>query len=117
MRNVHSCIEAHIEDVSNTTVDIVQQPCCCIPLVVDACQDADISIVDNENGTCRIIDMPSGAYVCMEAVGGADITMDWVCGTDYSVNYLKVTPTEVVWISIDYDVDYNVYSNTDWLVS
>lgn len=113
---IHSCVEAHIDDISNTTVEI-QESCCCNPVNIYTVELTPvISIVDDVDCIYSINDVPSGGYVYMETVGGADITLDWVCGTDYSVNYLKVTPTETVWISIDYSVDYDIRSNTDWIV-
>lgn len=113
---IHSCVEAYIVDTSHTDVTIKQQDCCCTPTLRDTVCEPDINIIENANSTYRIIDVSSGAYICVEAVGGADIIMDWVCGVDYSVNYLHVTPTETVWISIDYSVDYDIRSNTDWIV-
>ena len=113
---IHSCVEAHIEDVSHTTVSI-QQPCCCNPVKMHSVNyDASIYGYDIE-GIYILNDAFGNADIDAEAVNKADIAMEWVCGVGYSVNYLRVTPTETVWISIDYSVDYNVYSNTDWLLS
>ena len=42
--------------------------------------------------------------------------LEWVCGTGYAEHYLRVTPEDVQWITVEYDIEYYVRSNTDWIV-
>lgn len=114
---IHGCIDAYIEDTSNTTIDLQELDCKGHAAIQAVNYDSDISITDDSNTEYIIKEINNTAYIQIESVASADITLNWVCGVNYSVNYLKVTPTETVWITIDYGIEYNVRSNTDWIVS
>lgn len=48
-------------------------------------------------------------------VGNVRLNVFLICRTGKGV-YLRVKPNEVMWITIDSSINYEVRSNTDWIV-
>lgn len=62
------------------------------------------------------IENPFDCSVTIEDTSVITIMLEWVCGTGYAEHYLHVTPEDVQWITVEYDLEYYVRSNTDWIV-
>lgn len=111
---IESCVEAHIDDCFPVIVNI-KQPCCCGSAAVWENDCSNVSIVDTTKANCHIEDH----FICFATIQDTSTTsimVEWVCGTGYAEHYLHVTPTETQWITVEYDIEYYVRSNTDWIV-
>lgn len=49
-------------------------------------------------------------------VGNVKLNLLLICRVGKG-NYLRVTPSEVQYIWVDNTIDYNVWSNTDWILN
>lgn len=98
-----SCIDVHIEDCSNTIVDI-QQPCsCCKAVDLRAINyPCSIDIEDNDAGTCSISDASGIMAVNLQQTSNTVITMEWVCGVGFSERYLCGSDNELITIDGNY---------------
>lgn len=99
----HSCIEAHIEDYSNTTVEIQQSCCCCNPVsIVEEKSDCDIDINENMTVSYTIHDGLEAATLNIESRNDAIVTLEWVCGVGFSERYLCGSDSELITIDGNY---------------
>lgn len=73
---------------------------------------AECSVGDMAGISARI---DAGVSCRASASAPVGIEAGIVCDV-VSVAYLRVMPSEPMWISVDYGVDYDVMSNTDWIV-
>lgn len=77
-----------------------------------SCINVSISRVDGISANTSRLD---GINAATTRLGGIMITTSLVC--DYSIGkYLIVVPTEVQWVDVSLFADYNVSSNTNWLI-
>lgn len=111
---IHSCVEAYIADCFPVSVNI-KQPCCCGSVAIWDTVCGNVTIADSIR-VCYKIEDASNGTVYIQDTSTITIMMEWVCGTGYTEKYLRVTPTDVQWITVEYDVEYYVHSNTDWAV-
>ena len=98
-----SCIDVHIEDCSNTVVDI-QQPCLCCKAIDLYTMDypCSIDIEDTSIGKCAINDASGIMSVNLQQTSNTVITMEWVCGTGFSERYLCGSDSELITIDGNY---------------
>jgi len=57
----------------------------------------------------------SGISADASRVGGISVSVALYCDVG-SGNYLRVTPVETQWIDIYTSIQYNIKSNTDWII-
>lgn len=55
------------------------------------------------------------AVITTTKVGKVSVNVYLICKTKIG-KYLRVTPSEVQYIWVDESIDYNIESNTDWIV-
>lgn len=55
-------------------------------------------------------------FSIFDTVSHPKVRTSIVCSIKELKNYLKVSPEEVQWITPDYGIVYNVYSDLDWIV-
>lgn len=55
-------------------------------------------------------------FSIFDTVSHPKVRTSIVCSIKELKNYLKVSPEEVQWITPDYGIVYNVYSDMDWIV-
>lgn len=68
-------------------------------------------------GACSLeVDNIEGAMLSNTIIGGLGLSILLVCKARGG-EYLRVTPTEPLWIVLGSDLSYNVRSNTDWIVT
>lgn len=98
-----SCIDVHIEDCSDTTVEI-QQPCRCCKTIDLHAEDypCSIDIEDNDTGTCSMRDASGAMKVNLQQTSNTIITMEWVCGVGFSERYLCGSDSELITIDGNY---------------
>lgn len=53
--------------------------------------------------------------VSVKRIGGINVSVGVVCRVGIK-KYLRVTPQDPQWIDVNFSADYNIESNTDWLV-
>ena len=98
-----SCIDVHIEDCSNTIVDI-QQPCRCCKTIDLHTVDypCSIDIEDTGTGKCSISNASGIMSVNLQQTSNTVITMEWVCGVGFSERYLCGSDSELITIDGNY---------------
>lgn len=100
---IHSCIEAHIEDYSNISVEIQQPYCCCNSIsIVEEESGCDIDISENMTTSYNIHDGLEAATLNIESRNDAIVTLEWVCGVGFSERYLCGCDSELITIDGNY---------------
>lgn len=82
--------------------------------LVQCCGDVSALVLDSGNTTGSITGDTGSVAVSRQADG--QVCASLVLKPSNYV-YLRVKPEEVMWIDVGYDFDYNVFSNTDWMVN
>ena len=102
---IYSCVNVDIEDCSNGQVSILQ------PDYSDS-----VSMLESTEYGTVIIGCDDTVSCSIENTGTITITSEWVCGIGSAEYYLRVTPTETMWVTIEYDVEYCIRSNANWIL-
>lgn len=102
---IHSCVNVDIEDYSNGQVNILQ------PYYSDS-----VSMRESTEYGTVIIGCDDTVSCSIENTSTITIMLEWVCGIGYAEYYLRVTPTETMWVTIEYDVEYCIRSNANWIL-
>lgn len=97
----------------------------CISLIIGKPHTGGVSVTDPVVGNVSVDAKPTGWFdidvlnrtpsITASKVGDVRLGIYLICrvGKD---KYLRVTPTETMWITVDSSIDYNILSNTDWIV-
>lgn len=56
-----------------------------------------------------------GISASIKRIGGISAFTSLICSINEG-NYLRVIPTEPMWINVDISADYSVITNTEWMV-
>lgn len=67
-------------------------------------------------GWFDVTSLPMKGKVTAKKTGDMKLNIFLVCRVS-SQEYLWVRPEEAMWITVDNTIDYNVWSNTDWIVN
>ena len=54
-----------------------------------------------------------GINASAHSVGGINVTVSLICSINDKA-FIKVTPVETQWIDVDFSINYNIKSNTNW---
>ena len=54
-----------------------------------------------------------GINASAHRVGGINVTVSLICSINEKA-FIKVTPIETQWIDVDFSINYNIKSNTNW---
>lgn len=97
----------------------------CISVILGKPNTGDVVITPTPIGEASIDTKPIGWFdidvlnktptISASKVGNVKLNIYLICRVGTG-KYLRVTPTETMWIWVDNSIDYNVYSNTNWIV-
>ena len=97
----------------------------CISLIIGKPHTGGVSVTDPVVGNVFVDTKPTGWFdidvlnrtpsITASKVGDVRLGIYLICrvGKD---KYLRVTPTETLWITVDSSINYEVRSNTEWRI-
>lgn len=97
----------------------------CISLIIGKPHTGGVSVTDPVVGKISANVKPTGWFdldvinktpsITASKVGNMQLGIYLICSVGKDV-YLRVQPTETLWITVDSSINYEVRSNTEWRI-